>query len=164
MSDTPVVIEPPKDSILNSTKKVLGIEAEYDVFDVDILMHINTVFGTLNQLGVGPEDGFEIEDASTGWSEYLGGDKRLNPVKTYMVQRVRLEFDPPTTSFAIEAIKNRVQELEWRLNVVVDNVISQELVTNQTVYLLNDSEPFPEDATSGSVGFDPVSGNIWRKL
>ncbi len=105
------------DSILNSTKKVLGISADYDPFDVDIIMHINSVFSTLNQLGIGPEFGFSISDAAATWDDFLGGDLRLNAVKTYMSLKVRLIFDPPATSFAIASIKELIQEHEWRLSV-----------------------------------------------
>lgn len=105
------------DSILDSTKKVLGIEAEYTAFDVDILMHINTVFMTLNQLGIGPAEGFVVEDKNAKWSEFLGGVPALNAVKTYVYLRVRLLFDPPGTSFALDATQKQVAELEWRLNV-----------------------------------------------
>ncbi len=105
------------DSILNSTKKSLGIEEDYTAFDVDILMYINGVFSTLNQLGFGPTEGFAIEEADDTWESFLGGDLRLNAVKTYMYLRVRLLFDPPSTSFHITALKEQIQELEWRLNV-----------------------------------------------
>jgi hypothetical protein len=105
------------DSILNSVKKVLGIDAEYDAFDVDILMHINSVFFTLNQLGIGPADGFMIEDDSVVWGAYLADDPNLNAVKSYMYLRVRLLFDPPSTSYLIEAFDKQRLELEWRLNL-----------------------------------------------
>lgn len=104
-------------SILDSTKKVLGIDAAYTAFDVDILMHINSVFSTLNQLGLGPVEGFAIEDNSTTWDTFLGTDLRLNSVKTYIYLRVRLLFDPPSTSYLITSMKEQLQELEWRLNV-----------------------------------------------
>jgi hypothetical protein len=106
------------DSILTSTKKVLGITEDYTPFDVDILMHINSVFSTLHQLGIGPELGFVVEDASATWSTFLDGDPRLNSVKTYVYLKVRLLFDPPGTSYLIQAIERQAQELEWRLNVV----------------------------------------------
>lgn len=104
-------------SILTSVKKNLGIAAEYEVFDPDILLYINGVFSTLNQLGVGPEDGFVIEDDSATWDDFLGDDPRLNHVRTYMTLRVRILFDPPQTSYAQEAIKEQIKEHEWRLNV-----------------------------------------------
>ncbi|ADD81012.1 virion structural protein [Rhodococcus phage ReqiPoco6] len=108
------------ESILTSTKKVLGIDAEYDAFDLDVKMHINSAFATLNQLGVGPEEGFMIEDETATWGDFIGVDKRLNSVPTYVYLKVRLAFDPPSTSFVIESQKKQLEELEWRLNVVVE--------------------------------------------
>lgn len=104
------------DSILTSTKKVLGIDESYTAFDLDILMHINSVFVTLNQLGVGPANGFAIEDKTTTWDAFLGTDLRLNNVKSYMYLRVRLLFDPPSTSYLIDAMKAQILELEVRMN------------------------------------------------
>lgn len=103
------------DSILNGTKRALSLDPEYKVFDPDIMMHINSVFMTLNQLGVGPTGGYEITDEHDAWSTYLGGDPNLNVVKSYMYLRVRLMFDPPATSFTLDAFKEQVQQLEWRL-------------------------------------------------
>jgi hypothetical protein len=105
------------ESILLSTKKLLGIEAEYTAFDVDITMHINSVFSTLSQLGIGPAQGFMIQDADDQWGDFLGTDLNLNSVKTYVVVRVKLLFDPPTSSYAITALQEQSKELEWRLNV-----------------------------------------------
>ena len=104
-------------SILNSTKKILGIAEDYTVFDLDILTHINTAFSTLTQLGVGPVEGFMIEDEATEWTNFIGDDLQYNSVKSYVFLRVRLLFDPPTTSYLITALEKQVQELEWRLNV-----------------------------------------------
>lgn len=105
------------ESILQSVKKTLNLEADYEAFDQDVLMHINSVFSTLNQLGVGPALGFMIEDAGQTWDAFLGNDPRLNHVKTYVYLRVRLLFDPPTTGFHVKAMQDQIQELEWRLNV-----------------------------------------------
>lgn len=104
-------------SILDSTKKAIGLGADYDVFDPDIIMHINTAFSTLSQLGVGPEEGFQIVDDSMTWDEYTMADKERNMVKSYVYLRVRLLFDPPETSYLINAFNDQVKELEWRLNV-----------------------------------------------
>lgn len=105
------------ESILNSTKKVLNLDATYTAFDEQIIMHINSVFFTLNQLGIGPTDGFEIVDDSATWDAFIGTDLRLNAVKTYMYLRVRMLFDPPSTSYLIDAMTNQIREAEWRLNV-----------------------------------------------
>lgn len=104
-------------SILNSVKKVLGLDVEYKAFDPDITMFINGVFDTLRQLGIGPDEGFAIEGSEETWDDYFAGSQRINAVKTYVYLRVRLLFDPPATSFAITAMEKQVLELEWRLNV-----------------------------------------------
>ena len=109
------------DSILTSIKKLLGVSDEYKHFDTDIIIYINSAFSTLTQLGVGPEEGFSITDASTTWSDYLYGDSRLEFVKTYVYLKVRLSFDPPSSSAAIEAINRQISELEWRINTVIEN-------------------------------------------
>jgi hypothetical protein len=105
------------DSILTSTKKVLGIAEDYDAFDVDILMHINSVFSTLQQLGVGPKEGFSIDGAEAKWDDFLNNDLRLNTVKSYVYLRVRLLFDPPGTSYLISSLDKQAEEMAWRLNV-----------------------------------------------
>lgn len=109
----------PKDSILTSIKKLLGITESCTDFDTDIIMHINTVLMTLNQLGVGTE-GFQIEDKNAVWSEFIKSDK-LAATKSYVYLRVKLLFDPPLNSAIIEAIKESIKELEWRLNVRVES-------------------------------------------
>jgi hypothetical protein len=110
------------DSILTSTKKVLNLSNGYTPFDADIIMFINTALSTLNQLGVGPDDGFMIEDDTATWETFLGSDPRLNHIKTYVYLRVRLLFDPPTTGYMIEAVEKQIKELEWRLNVQREDV------------------------------------------
>ena len=104
-------------SILNNTKKILGIAEDYNVFDTDIIIHINSVLNTVTQLGIGPEEGFMIEDSAATWVDFIGNDKRLNAVKSYVYLRVRLLFDPPATSYLIAAVNEQCREMEWRLNV-----------------------------------------------
>jgi hypothetical protein len=104
-------------SILISTKKVLGIADDYTAFDLDIITHINTAFSTLTQLGVGPVEGFMIEDAEPVWADFYADDLQYNAVKSYVFLRVRYLFDPPQTSYLISATERQIQELEWRLNV-----------------------------------------------
>ena len=105
------------DSILDSTKKVLGIDPSYTAFDVDIIMHINSTFSKLLQLGIGPVEGFMIEDKVPTWSVFLGvASTPLNNVKSFMYLSVRLLFDPPTTSYAIQAFERQLDELAWRIN------------------------------------------------
>lgn len=104
------------DSILDSIKKVVNVPVDDPDFDPDLIMHINSVLSTLNQLGVGPQEGFMIQDKNAVWDSILGGDPRLNSVKSYIHLRVRLLFDPPGTSFAIAAFEKQIEELAWRIN------------------------------------------------
>lgn len=108
------------ESILTSIKKLLGIEEEYTQFDNDIIMHINSVFLNLTQLGVGPAEGFLIEDDTATWEDFIGDSNHLQAVKSYMYLKVKLLFDPPLSSSVIESMNRMIAELEWRLNVAVD--------------------------------------------
>lgn len=105
------------ESILTSIKKLLGIPEDHEHFDVDIIMHINSVFMILTQLGIGPDDGFKITDKSTTWSDYLHDEANIESVKSYMYLKVRLLFDPPSSSSIMESINRLISELEFRLNV-----------------------------------------------
>ena len=110
------------DSILTSIKKMLGIAEEYTHFDPDIIMHINSVFMTLTQLGVGPSEGFYIEDDMTEWDEFIPDPTKLQAVKTYMYLKVRLVFDSSSLGSAtLAAYERQIQELEWRLNVSAES-------------------------------------------
>lgn len=109
------------DSILDSIKKILGMPPDYDAFDTDLVIHINSVFGILAQLGVGPAGGFSISDNTTLWKAYLGDSKDLEMVKSYMALKVRLVFDPPTIGAVMDAMKEQIREYEWRLNAQVDH-------------------------------------------
>lgn len=108
------------DSILTSIKKLLGISEDYTQFDDDIIMHINTVFLNLTQLGVGPEEGFLIEDDVAEWEDFIEDNAQLQAVKSYVYLKVKLLFDPPLSSSVIESMNRMIAELEWRLNVAVD--------------------------------------------
>jgi len=108
------------DSILETVKKLIGLPEEYTVFDLDIIIHINSVFATLQQLAVGPVQGFAIEDKETKWFDYIGDENALNSVKSYMALKVKLAFDPPATSFAIDSMTKMVSEYEWRLNIYAE--------------------------------------------
>jgi len=109
-----------ENSILLSTKKVLNLAPEYTVFDEDVIMHINAAFSILNQLGVGPVEGFTIQDEAAIWEDFIllpGSEPSLGLVKTYVQLKARFLFDPPTTSFLLEAMKEQIEQYEWRLNV-----------------------------------------------
>ena len=109
-----------QESILTSIKKLLGITEDYTHFDADIIMHINTVFMILMQLGVGPAEGFRISDASAVWSDFLTTSDQLEAVKSYVYLRVRMLFDPPTIGSVVQSTENLISELSFRLNVEVD--------------------------------------------
>lgn len=104
-------------SILKSTKKILGIADDDTAFDLDIITHINAVFGTLTQLGVGPIGGFAIEDATLKWDSFLADKPQQQLVKTYVFLKVRMLFDPPTTSYLLAAAKEQIEQFEWRISV-----------------------------------------------
>lgn len=115
--DEPVDVdpEPPPNSILEDVKKWIGIVREYEVFDSDILMHINSAFFTLFQLGVGPRDGFVIEDSMSIWTDFSENQILVAAVKQYVMLKVRNTFDPPTSSYVLNANQSKIDELEWRL-------------------------------------------------
>jgi hypothetical protein len=109
------------DSILTSVKKMLGIAEEYTAFDADIIMHINSVFMILTQLGVGPAEGFVIEDATATWDEFFVDTTQLQAVKSYIFMKVKLLFDPPNSSAVADSYNRLTNEFEWRLNAAAES-------------------------------------------
>lgn len=107
-------------SILDSVKKTLGIELTDTTFDADLIMHINSVFATLHQLGVGPEDPFEIDGNSIEWDAFIEERTALNSVKSLMYIKVKLLFDPPATATMFNALESKEKEYEWRLMVAME--------------------------------------------
>lgn len=110
-----------EESILNTIKKLLGITIDNTSFDTEIIVHINSAFSTLTQLGIGPTDGFIIEDDEAEWSDFISDEKQFNEVKSYMYLKVRLLFDPPAVGYVIEAMERQIQELEVRMNITREN-------------------------------------------
>ena len=109
------------ESILTSVKKLLGIAEGYDHFDQDIIMHINSVFMILTQLGVGPSEGFIIMDDCATWDDFITNNRILREVvKAYTGTKVRLQFDPPTSSSLANALNKMVSEYEWRINILAE--------------------------------------------
>ena len=105
-------------SILISTKKILGIPNEYEVYDLDIMTHINTAFSIIYQLGVGPEEDFFIENYKARWDDFELPQTQLNVIRTYVFLKVKSLFDPPTIGYLVDATDRQLNELEWRLNVM----------------------------------------------
>ena len=120
----------PSDSILNSIKKVLGLEADDTSFDLDIVMHINTIIATLTQLGIGSTAGFYIVGSTETWSDFLGvladnkPDPRLLQVQSYIYLRVRFLFDPPDGRFSIASYEAQLKEFEWRINLIAEGAFN----------------------------------------
>ena len=108
------------DSILSSVKKMLGISEEYKAFDVDIIMHINSVLSILSQLGAGPPNGFSITGDSETWSDFASDGNFMELIKSYVFLKVKLLFDPPVSSSVIESMNRLIVESEWRINSEVD--------------------------------------------
>lgn len=113
-------------SILEDVKKDLNISSEDDFFDQEIIMHTNTAFSILTQLGVGPKKGFSISDDTAEWTDFIPDDARLNIVKSYIPKKVKTLFDPPNTGPLAEALDKKISELEWRINVLVDPELEDE--------------------------------------
>ena len=110
-----------EESILTSVKKMLGLEEDYEHFDQDLIIHINSVIATLNQLGVGSEEGFSIQDKNAKWSDFIQDDRLINLVPTYVYLKVRLIFDPPTVSAVLDSINREANRYEWRINVAAES-------------------------------------------
>lgn len=108
------------ESILTSIKKLLGITEEYEHFDADIIMHINSVFTILNQLGVGPPSGFAIQDKTATWSDFISDGTKMQLVKSFVHLKVKLLFDPPLNSSVMASMEKMIAEEEWRLCVAAE--------------------------------------------
>lgn len=108
------------DSILRTVRKLVGVHEDDPSFDEDLIIHINTAFQALTQMGVGPTDGFEIANDTALWSDFTGNTIALNPVKTVVCQRVKLAFDPPANAQITQSIQNTINEAEWRLSILVN--------------------------------------------
>lgn len=113
--------KPLDSSILYTIKKMIGPSYDEDSFDTDIIIHINSCFTTLRQLGVGPKDGYRIDGSDNVWSEFITDTQMLDSVKTYIYLKVKMVFDPPLNASLIESFNTQIKELEWRLNVSVES-------------------------------------------
>jgi hypothetical protein len=155
-------------SILDSVKKVLNIGFDETSFDLDVTMFINSAFASLQQLGVGPDDGFSISDNTSVWSSFTSEITLVGKVKTYVTNKVRLIFDPPATSFAIEALKEVLAEDEWRLTQQAEIIRQAQAAGGQPTFIpywwdLTGLSDFPPEALTGDMGIDFDSSDIWCK-
>lgn len=121
------------ESILTSIKKAIGIAEEYDHFDPELIMHINSVFSDLREIGVGPSEGFVIEDETSSWVDFIPSSDKMwfENVKSYMCLRVQLLFDPPTNSSLLASKERQVEKLEWRLNYAAEESLEEEAIQNE---------------------------------
>lgn len=119
------------ESILNDIKKLLGIAKDYNHFDQDIMIHINSVFMILTQLGVGPSDGFTITGTLETWEDFIEDRKHIELIKSYIYLKVKLLFDPPSSSAVIESTNNMIREFEFRLNVAAETSEMKEEIQNE---------------------------------
>ena len=110
------------DSILESIKIILGVDPQYEAFDSEIIMAINSALMALTQLGLGPQDGFPVQDKWTTWSDILKQRKDLESVRSYVGVKTRMLFDPPTNSYILQALNNAATELEWRIRTQLEEV------------------------------------------
>ena len=108
------------ESIFESIKSLLGPDASYDVFDQDILIHINSAISVLTQLGVGPSTGFIVTGPEETWRDFIGNDNALQMIKSYIYMKVKIAFDPPANGSVLSAYQDACKEYEWRINVEVD--------------------------------------------
>ena len=143
------------DSILMSIKKMLNVEHDDDAFDTDIGLLINSEFMTLQQLGIGPKDGFRIHDADATWGDFSDDKTLIEAVKEYVYLRVRMVFDPPASSIVADAFNSKIAELTWRLNVQAEKNATPEIDPDSL-------KPSPGDGfyKYNSPVFDPVASQI----
>ena len=127
------------DSILTTTKNALGLADDYEPYDPELIMHINSVMAILNQLGVGPSDGYVITDKTQTWSELLTNEgyaveeKRLADVKSYVYMKVKMLFDPPSVGYVVTAWEKMIEEAEWRITVAQDDILHPASISGDVV-------------------------------
>lgn len=118
------------ESILVTIKKMLGLGEDYTPFDTDIIVHINSAFMTLTQLGIGPEEGFQITDANNTWGDFISDNEMIGAVTNYTYLTVRTLFDPPSNSFVMDAMQKQIEQLGWRLNVQAESKKTFDFITD----------------------------------
>ena len=111
-----------QDSILETVKNLIGVASECADFDTNIMVHINSAIMTLRQIGIGPQNGFSVRDSSLTWIDYINDVNLYESVKDYIYLKVKIVFDPPTSSYVLEAMKEQIKELEWRLQTEKEEI------------------------------------------
>lgn len=151
-------------SILDDTKKLLGVHADDPSFDTDITLHINSVLSLLHQLGASPLESVSISDSTATWQMLLDNINGVNFMKSYVYLKVKSWFDPPVNANTMTALTEQIKELEWRLSImeIKFNPYAYSGLDLGNVYIIDDLGDFPPEAPVGALGFDPDSGKIWR--
>lgn len=151
-------------SILDDTKKLLGIHADDPSFDTDITLHINSTLSLLHQLGASPLESVSISDSTATWQMLLDNINGVNFMKSYVYLKVKSWFDPPVNANTMNALTEQIKELEWRLSIteIKFNPYAYSGLDLGNVYIIDDLGDFPPEAPVGALGFDPDSGKIWR--
>ena len=111
-----------EESILKTIKQLIGCPDDFEQFDLDLIVHINSAFATLTQLGVGPKEGYRITGADNEWSEFEDDIQKLSLIKDYVYIKTRLLFDPPTSGSLMDSLKEQLKEMEWRLYILYDPI------------------------------------------
>lgn len=126
--DEETIVDKINGSILNTVKKLLGIDSSYNVFDMDLIVGINSALSTLYQLGISIDQDFIVMDERAKWSDFIKDEyrNRLAFIQQYVCLKVRILFDPPTSSFVLDAYQKQISELEWRLNVEIETIWEEE--------------------------------------
>jgi len=154
-------------SILDSIKKMIGIDKDYDAFDIDIIIHINSAFSKLTQMGVGPTEGYEIDTSDNTWDEILAGNNVLSWCRTFVYLSVKMMFDPNLPGPVIGAYERQIEELTWRITVAAETdkipVPSDSVPVTVFMWTLDANENFPPEAEYGDYGFSAITGNVFRK-
>lgn len=150
-------------SILDDTKKLLGLHADDPSFDTDVTLHINSVLSLLHQLGASPIESVSISDSTATWQMLLADVNGVNFMKSYVYLKVKSWFDPPTNANTMAALKEQILELEWRLSIteIKFNPYAYSGLNLGNVWIIDDLTDFPPEAPIGALGFDPDSGKLW---
>lgn len=154
---------PNPDSILDSVKQALGLTPDMTSFDVEVVMHINSVIGTLQQIGVSNNGALYVADNTTHWVSITTRQDLINLTKTYMYTKVKLIFDPPANPRVIEATEKQVTEFEWRLQIMAETpyVVTPPVILSTKWWILNGFSDFPAGAITGDLGIDFTTGGVY---
>lgn len=115
-----------EESILKTIKQLIGCPDDFEQFDLDLIVHINSSFATLTHLGVGPKEGYRITGADNVWSEFEDDAKKLSLIKDYVYIKTRLLFDPPISGSLMDSLKEQLKEMEWRLYMLYDPILEDD--------------------------------------